>query len=95
MKNTEKKEKTILVFDAETQAEVAHTIDIDGAGEIVLTNPENGRFLKFPRGTTAEELKALLEKHKEANIGQVSQASIDEHKEKLLEDLLGKDEEVA
>lgn len=89
----EKKQKTILVFSAELQKETEHTVDIDGAGEVLLTCTETGRFLKFPRGTSAEELKALLAKHKEANEGQISQASIEADKENLIKDLLGEKEE--
>ena len=48
-----------------------------------------GRFLKFPKGTTAEELKTLLAKHEASNEGQLSQAKLDAEKEKLLGDLLG------
>ena len=82
----EKKEKSILVFNAELQKETPHTIDVDGNGEIVLTCTKTGRFLKFAKGTTPAELKELLEKHKTVNEGQISQASIDEAKEKILKE---------
>lgn len=87
----ETKPQTILVFCAECQKEVPHTIDIDGNGEIVLTSEVTGKFLKFPKGTTGAELKVLLEKHKEDNQGQISVAKLEAHKAQLLADLKGAD----
>ena len=81
--------KTILVFNAELQKETPHVIDFAGNGEIILTCEQTGRFLKFPKGTTGEVLKELLAKHKAANEGQVTAASLEAEKEKLLGDLLG------
>lgn len=78
--------KTILAFCANEQSETEHGLDVDGAGEVVLTCA-CGRFLKYPKGTDAAALKDLLAAHKEANGGQISQASIDEAKEKLLNEL--------
>ncbi len=80
--------KTIAVFDAETQADVQYTVDIDDVGEIVLTNPTSGRFLKYPAGTTGDQLKALLAAHKAANEGQKTAAAIQEAKDKLLEGII-------
>lgn len=79
--------KTIAVFSAELQRETPHEIDIDGNGEIVLTCTETGRFLKFPKGTTADELKAKLAEHKAANEGQVSMEAVEAEKAALLEGL--------
>jgi len=80
-------QKTILVFNASLQKETEHSIDIDGNGEIVLTCIENGRFIKFPAGTTAEQLKELLAAHKESNHGQVTQEALDAQKEELISKL--------
>ncbi len=80
--------KTILVFCAHEQKETEHTLDIDGAGEIVLTCG-CGRFLKFPKGTTAEDLKGLLEKHKASNAGQISVEAMEAQKAELLAELGG------
>ncbi len=76
--------KTILAFCANEQKHTNHALDIDGAGEIVLTC-ECGRFIKFPKGTTPEELKKLLEDHTVANVGQISMEAIEAEKAKLLE----------
>lgn len=79
--------KKITVFCANEQAETPHTFEIDGVGEVVFTC-ECGRFIKYPKETTVEELKAHIVKHKEVNIGQISQASLDEKGRKFLEELL-------
>jgi len=82
------KTKTILVFNAELQRETSHTIDIDGNGDVLLTCTQTGRFLKFPNGTTAKQLKEHIARHKAANEGQVTQASIDVKKEAMLKELV-------
>lgn len=79
--------KKVLVFNAELQKETEHTLDIDGNGEIVLTCVENGHFIKFPAGTTADQLKVLLVVHKQQNEGQLSVAAIDAEKQKLIDAL--------
>lgn len=76
--------KTILVFSAELQREVPHTLDIDGNGEVLLTCIETGRSLKYPAGTTAAQLKVMLAEHKAANQGQITQEKLDEEKAALL-----------
>jgi hypothetical protein len=81
--------QTILVFNADLQRESPHTLTIDGNGEVILTCTENGRFLKFPKGTTADELRALLTEHKNANEGQISVASIEAAQEELISALAG------
>ncbi len=79
--------KTILVFCANEQKETTHQVDIDANGEIVVSC-ECGRFLKFPRGTSAKELKEHLTRHQEHNTGQVSQEALDAERTKFLNDLL-------
>ena len=96
---TDTSKKTLPAFCAFEQKETDHSIDIDGAGEIVLTctTPTGteeapttcGRFLKFPKGTTPDELKALLASHKDMNEGQVSVASIEAAKDALIEAFTG------
>lgn len=84
MENTEKKEeKKIGAFCAIEQQETAHTLDIDGSGEVVLTC-ECGHFVKYPKGTTGEQLQEHILKHAEVNAGQVSVDMIEAEKEKLL-----------
>lgn len=88
----EPEKKTILVFCAEEQADTDHVLDIDGVGEIVLTC-DCGRFLKFPAGTTSEDLKAYIAKHRASNQGQVSVAAIEAYKADLLAGLEEKSED--
>lgn len=78
----EKKVKSVVVFCAKEQKETAHVLDIDGNGEIVLTC-ECGSFIKLPRGTDAEGLKAYVATHKAANEGQISVEALEAEKEKL------------
>lgn len=80
--------KTIQVFCANEQAETEHTLDITGTGEIVLTCACE-RFLKLPKGSTADDIKAFIEAHKQANQGQVTVEAIEAEKDKLLNELLG------
>ena len=75
---------TITMFDAELQRDAEHTLTVDGNGEVVLTSVETGRFVKLPKGTTPDELKAYVEAHKAANMGQVSVASIEAKEQELL-----------
>lgn len=94
--------KTIKMFCANQQAETAHSLDVDGVGEIILTCTENvgtekepvecGRFVKLPKGTGPKELKAYIEAHASANEGQVSQAMIDAKKAELLDALVPDDD---
>ncbi len=94
-------ENTILVFCAHEQKETKHSIDIDGAGEILLTCLGNvgtdeaseacGRFLKYPKGTTAEELQGHLLTHKASNEGQISTAALEAEKAKLIDALVPKE----
>ena len=74
----------VVMFDASLQKDCDHTIDIDGAGEIVLTSVESGRFIKLPKDTDAAGLTAYIAAHKAANMGQVSQESLDAKKAALL-----------
>jgi len=81
--------KKVVMFDASLQKDCDHTIDIDGAGEIVLTSVESGHFVKFPAGTDAAQLAELIAAHKAANEGQITQASIEEKKAALIAGLTG------
>lgn len=74
---------TLTFFCANEQADTAHVLDIDGNGEVVLTCA-CGRFIKLPRTTTPESLKAYVEAHKAANEGQITVESIEAHKAELL-----------
>lgn len=94
--------KTIKVFCADQQAETDHTIDINGSGEIILSCVANtgtekepvecGRSLKFPKGTDAKGLKKALATHKAHNEGQISVASIEAEKAKLIAELVPDEE---
>lgn len=86
--------KTVLVFCANEQKETAHTVDIDGNGEVVLTCA-CGRFLKFPADTDSETLKKYIIAHREQNSGQLSVEAIEAHKAKLIADLVGGDEQAS
>ena len=88
----EAKETTVLMFNAELQKETEHTVDIDSNGEIILTCIETGRFVKLPKETDSEGLKAYIAAHKKANEGQVTQASIEARKAELLEGLKEEEE---
>lgn len=79
-------QKTIQMFCANDQVEMAHSLDIDGNGEIVLTC-SCGRFQKLPAGTDADGVRAFVEAHKAANEGQRSVESLEAEKAKLLEEL--------
>lgn len=87
-------EKTILVFCAREQKATAHTLDIDGNGEIILTCTANvgteeksescGRFIKLPKDTTSAELKTYIAAHQTANEGHITQESLDAKKAELM-----------
>lgn len=89
MENT----KVRKVFCAAEQKETNHRIDITDNGEIMLTCINNlgtedvpslcGRFLKFPKGTDIETLKAKLEEHKTVNSGQVTVESMEAVKDEI------------
>lgn len=80
-------QKKVLLFCANEQTETEHTLDIDGAGEIVLTCVCE-RFVKLPKGTDADGLKSFIETHKQINQGQISIEAIEAEKAKLLESLV-------
>lgn len=75
--------KKVVMFCAAEQTDTDHTLEIDGNGEIVLTC-DCGRFVKLPRDTTPDQLKAYIEAHKAANEGQISVASIEAKRAELL-----------
>lgn len=77
-------ENTIQMFDASLQRECDHTVDIDGNGEVVLTSVESGRFVKLPKGTDADGVRAYIAAHRSANEGQVTQEMIEEQKAAIL-----------
>lgn len=79
--NEEQKIRTKEIFCAACQAVTTHEITVDGHGDFVftcvevMTELEDGksvghRFVKFPN-LEAAELKQVIEKHEEVNIGQV------------------------
>lgn len=72
------------MFSAELQRDSEHTLEIDSNGEIVLTCTETGRFIKFPGTSTVESMKAQMEAHRVANVGQVTLTSIEAKKSELL-----------
>ncbi len=90
--------KTIKVFCSVQQAETDQTLDVDGNGEVVLTCTANvgteeepvacGRFIKYPKGTTAETLKAGIAEHKFVNEGQLSVDEIEKEKTELIDAIL-------
>lgn len=92
--------KTISVFCAAQQKETEHSFDIDANGELVLTCTLNigteeapqacGRFIKYPKGTTADDLKSHLVAHKEANMGQVSAEALEAEKQAILDEMTSK-----
>lgn len=57
------------IFNARTQVEEDVEWSVGAGNEIVATFAD-GTFLKWPEGTTMEELEAYVLKHKEANEGQ-------------------------
>lgn len=84
--------KTVDAFDAKLQAVVTHVVTVDGNGEFLFQSTESDAFFKLPATEDKEELMGLIERHEEANTGQISV----EGQEKLLEELFGdvEDEEV-
>ncbi|MBA2706143.1 MAG: hypothetical protein H0U60_20095 [Blastocatellia bacterium] len=61
----------MIIFDAFTQKDAEHKLTVDHNGEIVAT-AKSGHFLKFPAGSTEKQIRSYVEKHGEANTGQVS-----------------------
>ena len=57
------------VFNARTQQLEDVTWKVDDNNELVASFAD-GTFLKFPAGTTEEDLKTLVEAHQAANEGQ-------------------------
>lgn len=88
--------KIIKSFCTSEYMETDHELDIDNNQELVLTCQSNvgtenepavcGRFIKFPKGTSPEELKKFTQKHKNQNKNQVSLQKLEELKEELLKD---------
>lgn len=77
---------TLKMFCAAEQLETAHSVDVDGNGEVILTCA-CGRFTKLPGSTDAAGLQAYVAAHNASNVGQVTQESIDEKKAALLASL--------
>ena len=65
------------IFCANEQIETKHELSASQSGEVVATCTSCGRFLKYPAGITKDEFVAQVEAHKESNVGQVTQESID------------------
>lgn len=78
--------KTKLVFCANEQKEIDHTVTIDGNGEWLFTCTVCGRALKFPASMSGEEVKAQLAQHVNSNTGQVTQAVIDAKVNSILDE---------
>lgn len=73
----------VTMFCANEQDDTEQVLDVDGNGEITLTC-ECGRFIKLPATTDAAGLKAYIDEHKAANMGQISQDSIEAKKAELI-----------
>lgn len=78
------------IFCANEQEETAHVLSAAQNGDIVATCKICDRVLKFPAGLTPEDFAKLLVAHKEANIGQVTQASIEKTLSLLADKLVEK-----
>lgn len=57
------------IFNAKTQQSEEVVFSVDPNREIIATFPD-GHFLKFPAGTSKEDLLSLIEEHEAANQGQ-------------------------
>lgn len=79
---------TRKIFCANDQTEKVHELYF-GALELVAECTVCHRVLKFPAGLSREKFDALLEKHKNANLGQVTQESIDKKLEELADPVEG------
>jgi hypothetical protein len=65
------------IFCANEQAETEHSLSASPSGEVCATCETCGRVLKFPAGVSRENFDKMVESHKESNLGQVTQESID------------------
>jgi hypothetical protein len=68
---------TRTIFCANDQIDQIHVLTPASNGEIQATCTVCGRILKFPADVTPEEFTSMVEIHKAANEGQVTQESID------------------
>lgn len=73
--------KTKKIFCANCQEVTDHNLSL-GTDELHCTCAICERLVKFPSGNK-EELNALIKAHKEANVGQVTQESLDKKLEEL------------
>lgn len=64
------------IFCANEQIETKHELSASQSGEVVATCASCGRFLKYPAGITKDEFVSQVSAQKEANVGQVTQESI-------------------
>jgi hypothetical protein len=83
-------EETSHTLDIDNNGELVLTCVTDLRTEEELKDKESepklcGRFLKYPKGTTPDELKDLIEVHRYQNEGQITTESIEKEKEKILE----------
>lgn len=78
--------KTRDIFCANCQETKEHIVTIDVSGEFICTCI-CGRFLKFPGDLPKKELDAVIEEHKEANVGQITVEAIEVENEAKLENI--------
>lgn len=86
--------ETTTVFCAREQKESQHRLNIDGNGEVVLACVSNvgtedepvecGRFVKYPAGTTAQQLAEELAAHRAANEGKLLAENIEKEEAELV-----------
>ena len=65
------------LFCANDQSEQKHALTAAPNGEVVATCELCGRALKFPAGMTKDDFIVKVSEQKDANVGQVSQESIE------------------
>lgn len=81
-----------LVLDHNGEIVVSCVTDLRTPEEVDAKDPEVapkicGRFVKYPRGTSAEELRGHIANHKEANEGQLTVEAIEKEQDALIEAL--------
>jgi len=79
--------KTKNIFCANEQEITSHKVTVDTNGELLFTC-ECGRFVKLPGDTQKAEITKALDRHEEANQGQVTQAAVEEQNQAKLTKLL-------
>jgi hypothetical protein len=74
----------VTVFCAHCQEETPHEISVQPSNKDIVLTCSCGRFVKFAKGTSKDDMKKYLAAHKEANVGQV----LTEKHEQELQDLV-------